>query len=69
LLACGCRRYFGSPFSGASSHLLIVFRDKLVIRDISRIDFPWRWYIRLILPIMAMVITPASPPQKAARVG
>jgi hypothetical protein len=36
----------------------MVLRDKLVIREISRMDFFWRWNIRRTLPSMAMVITP-----------
>jgi hypothetical protein len=52
------RRYFGSVWDGSASHLLMVLRDKLVILEISRMDFFWRWNIRRTLPSMAMVITP-----------
>jgi hypothetical protein len=43
-----------------------VLRDKLVSRTISRTDFFWRKYIRLTLPIMAMVITPSPLLKKEA---
>ena len=52
------RRYFCSVWDGSASHLLMVLRDKLVIREISRMDFFWRRNIRRTLPSMAMVITP-----------
>jgi hypothetical protein len=39
-----------------------VFLAKLVALTISRTDFFSRWRIRRTLPIMAMVITPHTPP-------
>ena len=60
LTGCSERRYLGSRFTGALSHVRIVLRDKLVIRAISRSDFLSRKYIRRILPIIAMVITSFS---------
>ena len=48
------------------SHLRTVLRDKLVSRTISRTDFFSRKYIRLTLPIMAMVISPSPLLEKEA---
>jgi hypothetical protein len=66
LPGAGLRRYLGSSSTGALSHLRTVLRDRLVSRTISRTDFFWRKYIRLTLPIMAMVITPSPLLKKEA---
>ena len=66
LPAASLRRYFGSSSTGAFSHLRTVLRDKLVNPKISRTDFFSRKYIRLTLPIMAMVITPSPLLKKEA---
>jgi hypothetical protein len=60
------RRYRGSSSTGALSHLRTVLRDRLVSRTISRTDLFSRKYIRLTLPIMAMVITPSPLLKKEA---
>jgi hypothetical protein len=60
------RRYLGSSCTAAFTHLRTVLRDKLVSRTISRTDFFSRKYIRLTLPIMAMVITPSPLLKKEA---
>ncbi len=54
---------FISTSSGAFNHLRTVLRDRLVALEISRTDFFWRNHIRRTLPIMAMVITPHTPPR------
>jgi len=60
------RRYLGSSSTGVFNHLRTVLRDKLVSRTISRTDLFSRKYIRLTLPIMAMVITPSPLLKKQA---
>ena len=66
VLAVSSRRYLGSSSTGAFNHLRTVLRDKLVSRTISRTDLFSRKYIRLTLPIMAMVITPSPLLKKKA---
>jgi hypothetical protein len=49
-------RYFGSLPSGSRSHFLTVFRDWLVLRAISLMDWFSRKYTRLIFAYMTIVI-------------
>ena len=57
------RRYFGASALPMRRYLRTVFLARLVALTISRTDFFSRWRIRKTLPIMAMVITPRTPPR------
>jgi hypothetical protein len=65
-VAAARRRYFGGYATDVRKYSRTVLRDRLVALAISRTDLFSLWCIRRTLPIMAIVITPGTPPLKKA---